>query len=420
MADTRKLKDEANAMAQKGKLDKALALFLEVNQQDPNDLLTQLQCGHLLRKLQKNTEAFAFYMNVAKTYANMQLPLKAVAACKLAIEVNPQEKQAQELLTSLIGRHIAEAAPKPTISAIAIDVGAGDINVDASAKDQTATEAGIIAPSSIPLFADLPAEVFTKVLTDMRSIKISPNEVILREGEESKAMFVITHGEVRVTKKSGDQDIVLARLSDGSFFGEIALLTDSPRTATVTAEQETLLLQIERPTIEYIVSQFPAVRDTLLRFYRSRLIGQLIAISPALGSLGVKQRIDLIQKFVYREAPTGKALLTQGQVGDGLYLLVAGRVKVIRHIEGASHEVATLRPGDIFGEMSLINNEPVSADVVAIGKCIVLRLPRDQILDLASTYPQLLADLASLSSQRSHSLLELETTLDMGGAKLKI
>jgi cAMP-dependent protein kinase regulator len=420
VADIRKLKDEANALAQKGKLDKALALFLEVSQNDPNDLLTQLQCGHLLRKLQKNDEAFAFYLKVAKTYASMQLPLKAVAACKLAIEVRPDAKEAQTLLTSLVGRHTSEAVAKPIAAAAPIDIGAGDINVDATAKNQLATEAGIIAPSSIPLFADLPAEVFAKVLTDTRSLKVSAGDVILREGDDSHAMFIITHGAVRISKRSGDQDIVLARLSDGAFFGEIALLTDSPRTATVTAEQETLLLQVERPTIEYIVSQYPAVRDTLLRFYRSRLIGQLIAISPALGSLGVKQRIDLIQKFVYREAESGRHVLTQGQPGDGLYLLVAGRVKVIRHVDDKSHDVATLKPGDIFGEMSLINNEPVSADVIAIGKCIVLRLPRAQFLDLASSYPQLLADLASLSSQRSHALLELEATLDIGGAKLQI
>ena len=95
--------------------------------------------------------------------------------------------------------------------------------------------------------------------------------------------------------------------------------------------------------------------------------------------------------------------------------MVTGSVEVARHVGQERHVVAELKPGDIFGEMSLIKNEPCSADVKALTPSIVLRMAKQHFLDLASTYPQFLADLAALSAKRTDALFELENALNAGG-----
>ena len=69
--------------------------------------------------------------------------------------------------------------------------------------------------------------------------------VIFLEGEESHEMFVIQQGEVVVTKSSGKEELVLATLTKGAFFGEMALLESLPRSATARAKGSTRLLVLQ-------------------------------------------------------------------------------------------------------------------------------------------------------------------------------
>ena len=77
---------------------------------------------------------------------------------------------------------------------------------------------------------------FIQLMEQMEMKTVLPEEVIIREGEVDDAMFIISSGKVKVTKTAeSGQEIVLAHLSDGTFFGEMALLSESPRTASVIA-----------------------------------------------------------------------------------------------------------------------------------------------------------------------------------------
>jgi CRP/FNR family cyclic AMP-dependent transcriptional regulator len=72
-----------------------------------------------------------------------------------------------------------------------------------------------------------------------------PGEVIVREGDTSREMYVIEHGRVQIEKRAGDDRVVLASLEKGDFFGEIALLGGGPRDATAVAVVPTRLLVIQ-------------------------------------------------------------------------------------------------------------------------------------------------------------------------------
>lgn len=390
----RKLKDEAAKLVQKGKLDKALSTYQAILEEDANDLTAHLKRGDILRKMERDEEAIAAYRSVAQVYAEDGLLLKAIAACKLVLEIDPSHTKTQTMLADLYakktGRAASASAPK------------AEGPVEVSDDDIIAIEEPETAPlPTIPLFSDLPKNAFIQLMEQMHMRSVLPGEVVIQEGDVGDSMFIVSGGRVKVTKVSeAGQELVLAHLSDGAFFGEMALLSEAPRAASVVAEEETLLFEVSRDVLKQVVQNFPSVRHILLRFHRQRLLSNLMATSPIFKPLDVSQRKGLIEKFKSREMPAQEQILQEGQMGDGLYMLLSGRAEVSKDIDGKRQVLAHLKEGDVFGEMSLLRNQPVSASIKTLRKTIVLKLPRRTFSEIVSTHPQLLAHISELSQER--------------------
>ena len=402
MADKlRKLKDEAAKLVQKGKLDKALDCYQEVLAEDPDDLTARLRMGDILRRMDRGPEAIAAYTRVAEVYGADGLLLKAIAACKLILEIDPEHTATQKMLADLYAKKTGRAAALPvplTPPPLTEEI------PTVADEDVVVVEEALPPPElpTIPLFSDLPKNAFIQLLEQMHMRTVFPGETIITEGEVDDSMFIISHGQVKVTKTSETgSEVVLAHLAEGTFFGEMALLSESPRTASVIAEEETLLFEISRETLSKVVKSFPSVKHTLMRFYRQRLLNNLLATSPIFKPLDAAQRKSLIERFKSREVTANEKILEQGQKGDGLYMLLSGRVEVSRKDNGKRQVLAHLKEGDVFGEMSLLSNNPVNANVKTIRKSIVLKLPRRTFSEIVSTHPQLLAHISELSSERA-------------------
>ena len=98
---------------------------------------------------------------------------------------------------------------------------------------------------------------------------------------------------------------------------------------------------------------------------------------------------DLARRVTLKRTPGGSAIFSQDEAGDALYVLMAGRVKVVMFGEnGREVTLAVLRAGDIFGEMALFDSRPRSANVVALEPATTLALTRDDFLRHLQTYPQ--------------------------------
>lgn len=412
----RKLKDEAATLLGKGKLDKSLAVYQEVLREDPKDITAQLKCGDILRKLDRGPEAIGAYTAVAQTYAADGLLLKAIAACKLILEIDAQHTDTQQMLADLYAKKTGRGAVVPAMGAAPVakppPLPAQPAAAAQPSEPEMISDDDIVvveeeAPTpqnlpTIPLFSDLPKNAFIQLLEHMKMRSLLPGEGIIREGDVDDSMFIISSGKVKITKTSeAGTELVLAHLTDGAFFGEMALLSESPRTASVIAEEETLLFEVSRDTLDEVVKNFPSVKHILLRFYRQRLLSNLMATSPIFKPLDLNQRRSLIEKFKSREVPANEKLLEEGEKGDGLYMLLAGKAEVSKKIEGRRQVLAHLKEGDVFGEMSLLTNNPVSANIKTLRKSIVLKLPRRTFSEIVSTHPQLLAHISELSEERS-------------------
>ena len=110
---------------------------------------------------------------------------------------------------------------------------------------------------TIPLFASLPPPVVEGVARALEHVEVAAGTVIIRLGDEGDRFYAIAEGEVEVTRGSA----VLARLGRGAGFGEIALLVDVPRTATVTALTDVRLYALEKdPFLTVVTGHAPAAQ----------------------------------------------------------------------------------------------------------------------------------------------------------------
>jgi hypothetical protein len=132
MADKiRKWKDQAAAAMRKGKYDKALTLFRQVVEQDPEDFSCHNNIGYILRRMKKSDEAIKVFEDLAEAYAERGFLLKAIATCKVVLDIDPEHKKIQTQLADLYASR-SGGAPKPEVKVMAPqegDVQVGDENI---------------------------------------------------------------------------------------------------------------------------------------------------------------------------------------------------------------------------------------------------------------------------------------------------
>ncbi len=107
----------------------------------------------------------------------------------------------------------------------------------------------------VPVFADLGAAAIAEIMDLLHSRTVPRGEVIVRRGEAADAMYFIVTGEVEIEIKDGHHP----RLGAGEFFGEIAVLNEEPRTATVRACEETRLLVLQAHDLERLMDRVPEI-----------------------------------------------------------------------------------------------------------------------------------------------------------------
>lgn len=123
----------------------------------------------------------------------------------------------------------------------------------------------------IPLFSDLTTSEFIAVALLLVRRVAKVGEVIVREGDPGESMFIVSTGEVRATILRDGQQLPVATMRDGDFFGEMAVLSGEPRTATVTAVKSTELLELSREHLSEICARHPHVEAKIRLAYDERV-----------------------------------------------------------------------------------------------------------------------------------------------------
>src|SRR2546423_8094450 len=122
----------------------------------------------------------------------------------------------------------------------------------------------------VRLFKECSGPTLDAVASALEPISLGAGTVVVREGDPGDRFFVVAHGALAVSTGSGAGARALARLGPGDFFGEIALLTLQPRTATVTAETDARLWALTADHFRRVVQSEPQMAAAVNAMVRSR------------------------------------------------------------------------------------------------------------------------------------------------------
>lgn len=284
--------------------------------------------------------------------------------------------------------------------------GAAPVELALIEDDESAREAARRLRET-PFFSALGPGLLESFIDKVKLVELASGQVLFREGDTGNTLYVIAEGEV-VVYSEGPPRVQLSRLGEGDFFGEIALVTDQPRSATIEALAPTELLAIDRDIIGDLVDEEPQLLRVLLRFLRDRLFNTLIHTNALFGSFGGAERQELAEKFRFLEGERGALLIEQGRRAQGLYILLAGQAEVSVQRDGGEQRLATLGPGDVCGEMSLLAHDAAVASVRLTSKAFVLKLPADVFRQVIMTHPQVLMFVGDLAEERKRQLAAIQ------------
>jgi cAMP-dependent protein kinase regulator len=321
---------------------------------------------------------------IAKTYAKGSSQLRSGGASlppRVQLEVPP-------LATS--GPALIEAATQV---------------VEYARAAQDSDRASQKTPPFVPphgLFSSLSASGLRAFMNAFEVRIYAKGDKIIEQGTPGAEAFVLARGELEVLREQpGEPPILLARLGSGVLFGEMALLSRSPRAASVVAARPCIVLIIRVEVLDEVAHKEPEVGTVLAGYCHRRMVANLVRTSSLLASLSAGERQALIERFAARTFETGDKLVSQGKESDGLHVIASGSVNVVRNDNGEEVVITELGVGEVVGEVSLVFRRPSNADVVAAHPTMTLFLPRARFREeIAREHPTLLAQLYELASKR--------------------
>jgi CRP-like cAMP-binding protein/thioredoxin reductase len=136
------------------------------------------------------------------------------------------------------------------------------------------------------LFPGVPEALLGELVDRAVVTSFGKDAVVFKQGDDAETFYLIRNGMVKISKKSGDKEVVLSYLVAGNFFGEAALFSDAARTATVTTIFPSDLIKLSKRDFANFLAAHPELREAPLRKLEERRIAGLIAeATPGSGNI---------------------------------------------------------------------------------------------------------------------------------------
>jgi cAMP-dependent protein kinase regulator len=208
------------------------------------------------------------------------------------------------------------------------------------------------------------------VLDAMFETVVNPGDFVIRQGDDGDNFYVIDSGKYDVSVNVNGEEKKVHTFEDKGSFGELALLYNMPRSASVMAVTKGSLWAMDRNSFRRIVLKSA--------FKKRKMYEELLENVPILKSLEHYERSNLADALMSKTFKDGVCIIQQGDEADGMFFLEKGVIRVtIINPDGVEEELGQHSKGKYFGELALIENQPRSANVYAVGDIKVAFLERE-------------------------------------------
>ena len=287
------------------------------------------------------------------------------------------------------GRRMGEAAEATT----ATQAGIGSkpvVPAKGGKKSAEAIERIMHAVKSNIIFSRLNDLQLTMLQQAMGEHVVAAGQNVITQGEKGNHYFIVESGSLDVYV-TGDEDGAEPKrvkgFGPGDSFGELGLMYNCPRTATITASSDVVLWSLDRMSFRMIVLEANTKKASMYESFLEKV--------QLLQPLDKDQRNRMVDALEEVSCAVDETIITEGEEGTHFYIIVEGEVAITK--AGTEGELARRKAGDYFGELSLKTGAPTIASVTAATACKLVRMDR-------GAFQRLLGPLDSLLSMRRYSL----------------
>ncbi|KAA8646106.1 hypothetical protein EYZ11_011019 [Aspergillus tanneri] len=234
-----------------------------------------------------------------------------------------------------------------------------------------------VAVSNNFLFSHLDDDQFKTVLDALVEKPIPAKDIkVISQGDAGDYFYIVENGHFDVyIHPSGSvqpgadgMGSKVGSIGPGGSFGELALMYNAPRAATiVSVDPKSTLWALDRITFRRILMDSA--------FQRRRMYEAFLEEVPLLSSLKPYERAKIADALDAIKYPSGSTIIEEGDPGDAFYLLESGEADAFK--SGVEGPVKSYRRGDFFGELALLDDKPRAASIVSKTDVKVARLGRD-------------------------------------------
>jgi len=287
----------ADALAAEGQAAKSIALLKKVQKIDPGRADVEGKLADLIKTKERRTRGWDPQGGkavgyeppswAASTFSPEQFAApriysdkERIAAAKGASWVpSTRDDDSAEAPPETVVQS-AEPPEDEAVTLVEVEVQILDVIQEALTRPMAAAPAPAAAAEAAPplpfvdtpLFSGFSRDELVAVIKGLRLLTFEPGDIVLTEGDRGDSLYVITTGTVKTFVRDTTQggQLLMRRLKDGDFFGEISVLSGKARSATVTAATHCEMLELDRATLDQITASYPHVRQVLEDFYLAR------------------------------------------------------------------------------------------------------------------------------------------------------
>ncbi len=332
------MSDQVQDLIAKKNFSKAVEVLRAQTQSKPHDRRLRLQLADVYVMAGQDRQAIPVLMTLADQEASDGFAAKAIAILKRIEKIEPGRRDVEERMARMIQdksrrtQNVPKPANLPGISSAGMNFGFEEIDSSSEIELGVAAPAADAIPSfdpgpgidalpsadsflpppaaapapaqdvvaefddsfavepeaaaapakpglSTPLFDGFSPDELVAVMRALELVSFEAGDVVVAEGAPGDSMFILTSGRVKAyVKTPKGKSIKVQEFEEGDFFGEIAVLTGKPRTATLTAAVDCECLELTRANLDEITKTHPGVREVLKKFQKERALSTVQAI----------------------------------------------------------------------------------------------------------------------------------------------
>lgn len=250
----------------------------------------------------------------------------------------------------------------------------------------------------VGFFDPLPQDARREIARRLMPVRVGTGQAVFQQGQPGDAFYLIHRGEAEVLRNRNGAEEVLTRLGPGDYFGEIALLGHTTRTATVRAVSLLLLLALRKGDFERLLAPHLVISERVDQAIRE---SENLRALPLLASLSSAELAAVGRQLGRERFTAGAVVVQQGHVGTTFYIIQSGQAEALKETDAGPQRLTLLGPGDYFGEIALLLDAPRSATVRALTPLEVRSLDREAFEALLSSLLPGIAEEAETRVERS-------------------